>query len=35
MAEFVRKERRGRVLEITMDRPPANAINRQFSAEMY
>ena len=34
MAGFVRTARRGRVLEIVMDRPPANAINRQFSREM-
>jgi crotonobetainyl-CoA hydratase len=35
MADFVHAEKRGHVLEIVMDRPPANAINRQFSAEMY
>jgi crotonobetainyl-CoA hydratase len=32
---FLSVERRGRVLEITMNRPPANAINRAFSREMY
>jgi len=35
MAEFVRCMRRGKVLEITLDRPPANAINRQVSRELY
>ena len=35
MAEFVHAARKGRVLEIVMDRPPVNAINRQFSEEMH
>ena len=35
MNEYVHANRRGRVLEIIMDRPPVNAINRQFSDEMY
>ncbi len=35
MGEFVHAAKRGKVLEIVMDRPPANAINRQFSTEMY
>ena len=35
MAEFVRTERRGKVLEVVLDRPPANAINRQTSRELY
>ena len=32
---FITTERLGRVLEITMNRPPANAINREFSRQMY
>jgi crotonobetainyl-CoA hydratase len=35
VSEFVKLERRGRVLEITFDRPPANAINRAASYELY
>ena len=35
MSEFVTTERRGKVLEVTLDRPPANAINRQVSRELY
>ena len=35
MGDFVHAAKSGRVLEIVMDRPPANAINRQFSMEMY
>ncbi len=35
MNEYVHAAKRGRVLEITMDRPPVNAINRRFSGEMY
>jgi len=35
VADFVHAAKRGHVLEITMDRPPANAINRRFSEEMY
>ncbi len=35
MGEYVRTTVQGRVLEIVMDRPPVNAINRQFSEEMY
>ena len=33
--EMVRSERRGKVLEITIDRPPANAINRAASRAIY
>ena len=33
--EIVRTERRGKVLEITLDRPPANAINRETSRALY
>lgn len=33
--DVVRTERRGQVLEITLDRPPANAINRATSRAMY
>ncbi len=33
--EIVRTERRGKVLEITIDRPPANAINRAASRAIY
>ena len=33
--DWVRTERRDKVLEITIDRPPANAINRAMSREMY
>ncbi len=32
---LVLTERRGKVLEITMNRPPANAINREMSRAMY
>ena len=32
---FITTQRLGRVLEITMNRPPANAINREFSRQMY
>ena len=35
MGDFVHAAKHGHVLEIVMDRPPANAINRQFSTEMY
>ncbi|MDG2480790.1 MAG: enoyl-CoA hydratase-related protein, partial [Alphaproteobacteria bacterium] len=35
MGDFIQAVKRGHVLEIVMDRPPANAINRQFSAEMH
>ena len=35
MSEFIKVNRRGRVLEITMDRPPANAINVEFSIAMH
>ena len=33
--DWVRTARRDKVLEITLDRPPANAINRAMSREMY
>ncbi|MDZ4737865.1 MAG: enoyl-CoA hydratase-related protein [Rhodospirillaceae bacterium] len=33
--ELVLTQRRGKVLEIVMNRPPANAINRQMSRAMY
>jgi len=33
--QIVRSERRGKVLEITIDRPPANAINRAASRAIY
>lgn len=32
---YVQTQRTGRVLEITMSRPPVNAINRAFSRELY
>ena len=32
---FITTQRLGRVLEITMNRPPANAINHEFSRQMY
>ena len=35
MSEFVTLERSDRVLEITINRPPANAINRDVSALIY
>lgn len=35
MSEIVHVHRSGRVLEITIDRPPANAINRDVSAMIY
>jgi crotonobetainyl-CoA hydratase len=35
VSEFIKVNRRGRVLEITMDRPPANAINVEFSIAMH
>ena len=35
MSEFISMQRTGRVLEIVLDRPPANAINRQVSNELY
>lgn len=35
MSEIVRTVRRGKVLEITFDRPPANAINRAASYALY
>ena len=33
--DWVRTERRDKVLEITIDRPPANAINREMSRAIY
>ena len=35
MAKFVRSEQRGNVLEVTLDRPPANAITREVSRELH
>jgi crotonobetainyl-CoA hydratase len=35
MAQYVRTERRGAVLEVVLDRPPVNAINIQVSNELY
>ena len=35
MGEIVRTERRGKVLEITLDRPPVNAIDDETSMAMY
>ena len=35
MSEAVRTERRGKVLEVTLDRPPANAIDKATSQALY
>jgi crotonobetainyl-CoA hydratase len=35
MASFVRCERVGKILEVTLDRPPANAISREVSRELH
>jgi crotonobetainyl-CoA hydratase len=35
MSELVHLERRGRVLEITLDRPPVNAITNEISLALY
>jgi crotonobetainyl-CoA hydratase len=35
MSESIRTTRRGRVLEITIDRPPVNAINNEMSLAMH
>ena len=35
MSDFVRTERRGKVLEITMDKAPVNAISTAVGAELY
>lgn len=35
MSEFISVTRQGRVLEIQINRPPANAINRQVSEELH
>ena len=35
MSEAVRTERRGKVLEVTLDRPPVNAIDARTSMELY
>ncbi len=35
MSEAVRTERRGKVLEVTLDRPPVNAIDDRTSMELY
>ena len=35
MADAVRKVRRGKVLEITLDRPPANAFDDATSRDLY
>ena len=35
MSEAVRTERRGKVLEVTLDRPPVNAIDDATSMELY
>ena len=35
MSDFIKVHRRERVLEITMDRPPANAINVEFGIAMH
>jgi len=35
MSQFVEVHKRGRVLEIKIDRPPANAINRHVSAQIH
>ena len=32
---FVKTNQRGRVLEITLDRPPANAINQEVSVALH
>jgi len=35
MSDIVRTERRGKVLEVTLDRPPVNAINAETSLALY
>ena len=35
MSELVHVDRRGRVLEITLDRPPVNAITNEISLALH